>query len=292
MDLGEVFWEFAGEYFINPIENPFYQGYNAVNTLVYGAILLAIAFFVVFPVLDRKGIKFDFSFALSLLPFILFGTALRALTAAGTAGKAVLPFLVKTANPLEAGFWTFTPGVWFLTFGVTIVALFLSRAAAKRLKTGYHKIFAGVGLAAAMPALLLNFASFSNWLGFFSTIALVGVVSGAVVFLFSAVLKRKLLRDRMNAMAMAGQAIDGIATFVAMGFYGFSEMHPLSDAIISVSPALFVLAKIGVVLAILYYVEKTIKGKNLRGFIKLFLIILGFSTGTASIFKLGLLTTI
>ncbi len=283
-------WEFLREYFVEPIVNPAYQGYNAVNTLVYGAILLAIAFFVVFPFLDRKGIKFDLPFAFSLLPFILFGTTLRALTAASTAGKTVLPFLVKTANPLEPGFWTFTPGVWFLTFGVTISFLFLSRALAKRLKADYHKIFAFLGLIASAPALVLNFFNFSNWTGFFAVIVLVAIISGLVVFLFNYVFKIKLLRNGLNVMAMSGQAIDGTATLVAIGFYGFSEMHPLSAAILSMNPLLFVVLKISAVLAILYYVEKTIKSENLKGFTKVFLMILGFSTGTASVLKIGLLT--
>ena len=63
--------------FVEPALSPGVQGYNPVNTLVYGGILLLLSFFVIFPLLDRRGIKFDFKFILALLPYILFGSAFR-----------------------------------------------------------------------------------------------------------------------------------------------------------------------------------------------------------------------
>ena len=44
---------------------------------------------------------------------------------------------------------------------------------------------------------------------------------------------------------------------------------------------------VGLILAILHYVDKEIQNENLRNFIKLFLIILGFATGLRDLMTLG-----
>jgi len=279
---------FLQEYFINPIVNPAYQGYNPVNTLVYGAILLGMAFFVVFPILDRRGVKFGEKFAIALIPLIFFGAAVRAISAATDAGMPLLPGLGRTPNPLELGFWTFTPGIWFTTFIATIAALLISRIIAKKTGQEHPKILAAIGAILAIPFLALAMANFSNWAGFLGAVAMVLAIVFVVVQAFSRFTKSGLMKGKLNILAMAGQAIDGSSTFVAISFYGFGEMHPVSAAILSVNPLLFVLVKIALVIAILWYVERNIKGKNLKGFIKVFLMILGFATGGAGLLKLGL----
>jgi len=57
------------------------------------------------------------------------------------------------------------------------------------------------------------------------------------------------------------------------------EQHPLTNAILQITPALFYVVKIAVVLLILYYVDKELKNQNLKDFIKLLIIILGFAPG-------------
>ena len=265
------------EYFIKPIMDPSMQGYNVVNTPVYGTLLLVIAFFVVFPLLHRKGIRFDFRFALALFPYILLGVSLRAINSAG-----LLPFIYKTPNPLELGFWTFTPGVWLLVFALTILGLIISR---KIKGNAYHKLFASLGIIFCSLPVLFCFINFTNWLAFIACLALIGFLALALRF----VLKQftKILENKMNLLAVAGQLTDGSATAVAITFFSFSEQHPLSALILNINPALFIVLKVVVVLVLLYYVDKNFKNKNLANFSKLFLIILGFSTGLASVFKLG-----
>ncbi|MFH1234949.1 MAG: DUF63 family protein, partial [Candidatus Diapherotrites archaeon] len=91
MDFNSLFYE----YFEKPVYVQGTQGYNIVNTAVYGAILLCLAFFVIFPFLDRKGVKFNLKFCLGLIPYILVGTSLRAITSSG-----LLPGFTETLNPL------------------------------------------------------------------------------------------------------------------------------------------------------------------------------------------------
>ena len=278
-----VLEEFFNEYFVQPVVNPAYQGYNIVNTAVYGAILLALAFFVIFPLLDRRGIKFNYRFCLGLIPYILAGTALRAIEAAG-----ILAGIEKTMNPLEAGFWTFTPGVWFLTFAIVIFGLFFSRWLHKRKKAEFNTAFSFIGLVFSIPLLLFLFANFSNWLGFFAVIVAIAAVSFGIYFPLKFIPFTKKLATPFNGLVVSGQVIDSIATGFAIFFYGFTEQHPLSEAVLGVHPALFLALKVALVLAILYYVEKDIKRENLRGFVRVFLMILGFATGLASVLKIGL----
>jgi len=269
--------EFFHEFFIKPIIDPTVRGYNPVNTFAYGAILILTAFLLVFPLLDRRGIKFDLRFAYALFPYILLGVSLRAINSAG-----LLPFIYKTSNPLELGFWTFTPGVWLLVFALTILGLIISR---KLKGKAYHKLFASIGIAFCSLPVLFCFINFTNWLAFFACLALIAFLTFALKF--TAKRFTNMLEDKMNMLAIAGQLADGSATAIAITFFSFREQHPLSALILNINPALFIALKVAVVLALLYYVDKSFRNKNLANFAKLFLIILGFSTGLASVFKLG-----
>jgi len=266
------------EFFIKPILEPEYQGYNIVNTLVYGTALIAVAFFVVFPLLHKRGIKFDERFALAVMPYVILGASLRAINEFG-----LVPFIQKTINPLEPGFWSYTPGVWFLIFGITIFGLWLSR---KIKKENYHKAFALIGaVSCALPAFIC-LANFTNWLAFLAPIFLTALL--ALLSKFFAKRFTKILENRLNLMAFSGQLLDSCATAVAVTFFSFREQHPISGAILSLSPLLFIAIKAAIVLLILYYIGKAFTNKNLADFARLFIIILGFATGLASVFKLGL----
>ncbi|MEM4663285.1 MAG: DUF63 family protein [Candidatus Diapherotrites archaeon] len=270
--------EFFDEYFVRPAVDSTYRGYNIVNTFVYGAILITLAFLVIFPFLDKRGIKFDKLFALALMPYILLGASLRAINE-----FQLLPFVYKTFNPLEFGFWTYTPGVWFLVFGITITGLLLSR---KFWKENYHKPFAIIGIIFAAYPVGLCVLNFTNWFAFFLPLAIVFFVSATTRYLVS--LKAKILKNEMNLLVLAGQLLDGFATAIAISFFSFREQHPVSEAILNINPWLFVLIKVILALIIVCYIEIALKKENLANFAKLFIIILGFSTGLASVFKLGL----
>jgi len=277
---------FIFEYFIRPVTDPAVQGYNPVNTAVYGAILLVLAFFVIYPILDRRGIKFNYKFCLGLIPYILLGTALRAVEEGG-----LIAGIEKTPNMLEAGYWVYTPGVWFLVFAIVIFGLFFSRWLHKRKKAEFNKAFPVIGAVFAVPLLLLLFANFSNWLGFIAVIAAVAAVSFGIYFLLKFVPFTKKLATRFNGLVVSGQVIDSVATIIALSVFGFTEQHPLSELIIKtpvIGQVLFLFVKVALVLTILYYVERDLKSKNLQGFVRVFLMVLGFATGIASVLKIGL----
>ncbi len=264
------------EYFCKPaIEH---GGYNLVNTLVYGAILLAIAFFVVFPLLDKKGIKVDFKFAVALLPYSLLGSSFRVLED--------LRLLERSCNPLEAGFYTYTPGIYIAIFALVIAAIAVSRIASKKFEKNFYKVFGGIGLLLALPIIGFEILQFQAWLGFLGVIAMTAGISWIVVKATER-FRKGFFSNKLNMLALGGQVLDGSATFVATQFFRCGEQHVLSDIVLQLFPFGFVLVKIGLILAILHYVDREIQNENLRNFIKLFLIILGFATGLRDLMTLG-----
>jgi len=274
------------QYFLEPAMNPGVQGYNLVNTAVYGALLVLLAFFVIYPFLDKKKIKFNYRFALAMIPFILIGTALRAINSA-----RLLPGVSKTLNPFELGFWTFTPGVWFATFGLVIIGMIVAWRVEKKTKMEFSKALGIIGIIFALVPVLFVLSNFSNWNGFVLVSLLVIAVSGAIAIALKKIKATERLATKMNLLAVAGQVMDSSATVFAVFTLNFTEQHPLSDAILKipvVGPLAFLALKLVLVLVILNFVEKEIKRENLRSFIKLFIIILGFATGLASVLKIGL----
>ncbi|MDO8428628.1 MAG: DUF63 family protein [Candidatus Diapherotrites archaeon] len=266
--------------FVKPATDPSVQGYNIVNTLAYGIILLILSFWVLYPQLKKRGIQFDYKFMLALLPYIAFGISLRAINAA----RWFYPTIQQTVNPFELGYWTHTPGVWFATAVLTLIGLGIGL---KFGKEKYHTIFAGIGLLTGGVLFAYVLSRFVDWTNFGLAVGVIAVTIIVTWFVVQKVLKKKVLENKLNILALTGQVIDSGATFLAVGFLGYGEQHPLSAFILGVNPALFIVVKVVLIVAILHYIDQDIQDENLKGFIKLFLAILGFATGGASLIKIG-----
>jgi len=100
-----LFWDsFLWRYFWAPIiadseggtVNGIHEGYNIVNTLVYGLVLL-ISFFGISEMIDHFGVDVDDKFVYSLLPWIILGGSLRSLE---DAGILIEPFNRLMISPL------------------------------------------------------------------------------------------------------------------------------------------------------------------------------------------------
>jgi uncharacterized membrane protein len=118
-------------------------------------------------------------------------------------------------------------------------------------------------------------------------ILLAWIIIMGLAYFIAKKIKPELVYDKLNLLAVGGQALDGTATFVATQLLTCGEQHPLSNAILGVFPVLFVLIKVAVAFAIIYYVDKEIEDPNLRGFIKVFIMILGFAPGIRDAFTVG-----
>lgn len=267
------------EFFTGSFTDYSVQPFNFVNTIVYGAILLGFCFFILFPLLNKR-IRFDYRFALALMPYILFGICLKAI-----AVSHIFPGLEKVWDPMQLGFWAYTPGIWVTVFLVTVIGLLVAMLVKERVD--FNKALAGIGLVFSLPLLGIVLINFTTWGFFLLTVATILAIVFVVVF-FAGRVKSELVKDHLNKLALSGQVIDGTSSFYAISYLGFSEQHPVSSLILYNVPMLFIFVKIVLILVILYYVDREIKRENLKGFIKVLLIILGFATGGASLLKIGL----
>jgi uncharacterized membrane protein len=283
--------DFLTEYFIRPMTDPSVQGYNIVNTIVL-IIILIIACGAIYFILNKKT-KFNYDFMLAMIPYVLFGISMRVIMHQIEAGLLFLPGIIKTANPLELGFYFFTPGIWILTFILVIIGLLTSEIH-KELKTKRLLYF---GIIVAIIPTLFNFLQFNNWPIFLFSFILILIVSYGLCYLVNKYTKYKILNDKLNFLIVLGQGFDGIASAVAIAFFNFSEQHVFSKMLMDIHPGLFILIKISLAILICYSLddyakEQKEKGNdktNLINFIKIIIAILGLATGLASLFKLGII---
>ncbi len=281
--------EFINTYFIQPIISPEISGYNLVNTGVF-IVLLVIACAIIYTVLKKK-IKFDSNFFIALIPYILFGVSMRVIMHQSEIG--LVNFVHKTANPLEIGFWFFTPGIWILTFVIVVIGLLIAGILGSKNNKFNHKRLLIFGLIVCALPLLFNLFSITNLVPFIGTIILILGIAYAICYLINKFSKYKILEDKMNFFIVLGQGIDGIASAIAIAFFGFAEQHVVSSMLIDLSPALFAGVKLLLAVMICWslddYAKEKPERKNLIGFVKVIIAILGFATGLASLLKLGII---
>lgn len=101
--LTEIFWDqFLWKYFWGPVVSDatertyedVSQGYNIVNTLTYG-IVLVIAMKGIHEIVGYYDVEVDTGFVLSLLPWIILGGSLRTLEDIGIFSKNLRPFFIS-----------------------------------------------------------------------------------------------------------------------------------------------------------------------------------------------------
>lgn len=268
--------DFLNEHFIQPIINPSVPGYNAVNTLTYGIILLALTFYIIYPSLKKRGYVFDWPFLKMLLPYILFGTSLRVLEDQ--------KILLRSINPLELGFYIYTPGIWFLTFALVLVGLFIGKKWGKGSRENEYRMTGYFGLAISLPLFLYNILNAHEIFAAIGIILLTTLVAGTV-FVLGKKLSWKFIESPLARMAFIGQTLDTSATFVALEFLGCGEQHVIPRLLFGAFGNIsFFFVKIPMVLLVLYWLHKEyVQGKeadaHLHGFILLFIAILGLATG-------------
>lgn len=277
--------DLINDFFIQPIAS--HSGYNLINTLVYAAILLGIAFFVVFPFFKKRGIKFDFSFFKAVFPFIVLGSTLRIFEESYS--SVYLPAFGRSTDPLTFGFYMISPGIYIFIGLLTIFSLFISLFLSKPLNKEPLKIFMAIGIILSVPIVLCHLFNLTHPIEFFFVFVLTGIIVFAAK-LISEKMNFGILSTNLNLAVLFGQTLDGVATFTALSFFpSFSEQHVLSNFVIETfSPAAFILVKVLLALAVLWYVDKDIKDEKVRNFIKLFVIIIGFAPGIRDAFSLGL----
>ncbi|CEG12765.1 conserved membrane hypothetical protein [groundwater metagenome] len=258
---------------INFIINEFTRvEYTWFNTIMFGIILVAALFFVI-KLMKKWNIEIDKNFVFALIPFILFGSTMRAL-----ADAEIYPH-----RPDTLAFFFIAPGIYFTIFIITVGTLLIGLYFFKK---KYYKFM----LVAGGLLFGLNLFLIGNFLFYASATANFGVfvvllIFGLWVIVIYALMKLKFLnffkfsdflRYEKNYIIISAHLFDASTTYVGIAFFGYFEKHVLpSIAIENFSAAIMFVLKL-IVIPALYFVDK-IDDKTTRRMIKIVIFILGIS---------------
>jgi len=268
------------DYFVRPIVE--HTGYNMVNTLTYALIAIA-AIYLIRKALAAGKVRIDRTFIAGALAFVLLGSTMRVVTDSIDTGafKAVTPLhgLVLQSHLLDYGYLTVTPGIYVVTAALYLASLCLAYV----MKKPKLPIYAGLALWLPMLLLLLPFMRY-----------LVYAIPVVVLAAIPAYLAWRYLKDPILAAIVAGQALDGAATFFVIDFFssisgiGYFEQHVLSSAIGQVFGTFFAfyLLKVGISFAAAYVLKKEKMDEEDRYYIALVLMIMGFAPGIRDVLRM------
>ncbi|RJT06124.1 DUF63 family protein [Halococcus sp. IIIV-5B] len=218
-------------------------GYTFVSEAGYALVLLFMLAGVLLLV-RRLGIGTDRRVVFALIPFVLFGGALRTVEDAAD----VVPASVATGIDYPASALIISPVIYVTVFLVTLVALLASLWLARRDIVGrYEDALAGFGtLALAVTVGYLGYlAATTEYLGFYPQmlVATIGIASAIAIGVYLAI-------DRLAPALNAGtgtiglailwaQGIDGVANVIASDWWNaiglpfeYTAKHPVNELIV------------------------------------------------------------
>ncbi|MBI2547585.1 MAG: DUF63 family protein [Candidatus Aenigmarchaeota archaeon] len=255
------FADFIYQYYIQPIF--LNQGYNFVNTLTY-AFIVVIAAYLSFKFIEKSKIKIDRNFVVSIVTLVVFGTMVRLLEEYGI---VVSYFLV-------------TPLIWIEVFALVFALFLVSRLVEKRFKIPYYKTLTLAGILLIIIPMTLVLSQIKQLKG-------MGIALGLMIpFAVILYLVKWKLGNKLVAMS---HIFDATATFTAIQFFGFKELHVVPRLLIGAfSPVSFIIIKVIVVVGVLLLIDRYSEDKNFNNFLKLIIAIIGFAPAIRDFFLLGL----
>lgn len=248
-------------WFSEKFVQPLCHYYTLEATITYGIILI-LAAFGTYKLLEKLKVKIDKRFFLALLPFIIYGSWTRALRdyAAGVYGQGWI--------------WC-SPPIYFMIFAIALGSLLLGLYLEKRKVLSYEKFMWVVG--GLLLLYNMTITRISNWNGFGMVLGL-ATFWAIILYAVSKLLPKYL--TRMNAMIVWSHMLDASSTFTALTFFGFYEQHVLPGFLIDYTgPWIMFPLKLAVVWAVLYYIDREKVDQRLKNLIKIIILILGLALG-------------
>ncbi len=259
------------KYFVNPVVEK--TGYNPVNTLVYG-ILLVIGAYALFKFLKYLKFKVDARLLNASIPFVLAVSVWHALTDAG-----IYPY----------GFWTTTPGLYIPVLLIFFPLITLAKQTEKWFKWRYEYVYAGGGSALLLSqlAIYLFIARSSFNLDAFNLVLLYTALASAPLLVISRYWKK--IRG-LNLFMLLAHMFDASVTHVSLSYYNYFEQHVIPNIIFRIfnTSASFYAWKLLVLGAVIYFLDKDRRNGELNNFIKIVFIIYGLATGVRGLLRLTL----
>lgn len=273
--------------FQNKIVDPMINqtGYNFYNTFLIASIVL-IFYFRGYKLL-KKHIKIDKEFLNTLIIFTIIGAFLRILEE----DYIVFGGLIKRSlNPLEIGFYFYTPGLLIL---LVLLYLFFFLISYLIYKQKYFILLKEIGHIFLLVISIIVLINIVNWHIFFLSLIIICLIFYYLIKIFNKLIKTNQYYE--NKLLILSQTIDFSATLIGVYFFkGYLyEEHFISRTIIEVSPILFVILKLFLCFLFIYildylYYSKTEKDQKIR-YIKQIIIILGFLTGIRNLLTIWLI---
>ncbi len=375
--LPDLFWDrFLYRYFWGPVEidakemDPIThsdgfvidQGYTLVSEITYGIILI-MALYGIFRILERLDIKIDVKFTLSVAPFFFLGGTLRVLEDAELYREPYVYFIISPFIYFLIGIvilvtvifsdWVgkrkdlpknrtivlaYMPWIIFnlvyillyifsqdsfnymvhpiipLVISVGMILL-LNHQNTKGEFDPYLAVFLfGLFLLSFSVFIIMLWPEITPWTQAYLTaqgrsgvttepMGGVWVILISVSITFCTFIAGRLLMNRypvmkiyenpVNVFIIFGQMFDAAATFVGVDFYGYSEKHPIPDFFFQTfgTSAVFLPIKLALGLAIVYVIDISFSDDlksypNLKGLIKIIVIVLGLGPGTRDVLRL------
>jgi len=249
--------------------NPLCHYYTLEATIIYGIILIVIAYGT-YKLLERLKIKIDKKFFIGILPFIIYGGWTRALRD---------HYLGIYQSNLFC-----SPPIYFLIYLIVLVSLFFGLYLQKKFKIEYYKFVFSIGILLLLYN--ISISSISNLLA----IGMVMSLAGSCMFVFFGIhfIKPKIL-SLENSGIIASHLLDASATFVALTFFGRVEQHVLPTFLINIfGPWIMFPLKIIVVWSVLYAIDKYSEDKFFNNYLKIIILILGLSLGIRDLLTISI----
>ena len=267
--------------------NLFEKGYTIFNTILFSIIGIIVYFFIVYPYLLWRKVEIDFEFIKAVLLFVGIGSIIRLFSQSYSSIGGIINL---SNNPLSFNFYFQFPQMFILLALSFLVFFEISLELSKKLKYSYFKILQVIGLVIFIPLLLYVLFNIKYLIIFLLILIITVLILFLLIKLFK-LLKLKLLNSKINRLVLISQILDGVATFFAITFFKdiFAEQHVVSFFILSINPILFVVIKIIISLLVIFLIDKFVKNSSENNYYKLFIIIIGLTTGLRDLFTIALL---
>lgn len=245
------------------MDNFFYlhPGYTTFNTIIFGLILgmIILGIIKIFNKIDKDPLDLVYP----LIPIILFGSTSRALV-----DNHIYPRIHLLA----------TPGIYIFIGLLTILILIISIIIEKRSNIKYSNIITIFGSTILIPNIILIIIHGINLEITIFELLIWLFISGIFILLRNNI---KLLNNKGNLEVLSAHIFDATSTFVAMDFFGYYEQHVLPTFLINMSGTALIMypLKIGIILLILYIIDKEVDEKTTNHMLKLAIYILGLAPG-------------
>lgn len=244
-------------------ENFFYlhPGYTVFNTVVFGLVLGLIILGII-KIFNRLN-KDPLDLIIPLIPIIIFGSTSRALV-----DNHIYPRIYLLA----------TPGIYISIGLMTIILLVVSVAVEKYFNVKYSTVILVFGSLICVPNLFLLVWHGINYWIMLLELCLWSFITGIFILIKN---RYSLLNTEGNLCVLSSHIFDATSTFVAMDFFGYYEQHVLPTFMINLTGTAFVMypLKIGIILLILYLIDKEVDDKTSNHMLKLAIFILGLAPG-------------